>query len=123
MATAEKISSVQEWVDLPQISLPSVGSAKERGSVYKVFKVGLLGVSRADCERMNLSVTPSHGDKCVLPTAVIEFARKRQLCRLPLELAPWTFECVAMANAGRNPFPSDVKFGVLEGRPYAEFAL
>jgi hypothetical protein len=80
------------------------------------MKVGFLGVSEADCRKVRIEAKPIVGNKCVLPTSLVEQYGARQLVRLSLDLAPWVIECVALANAGRNPFPSQVEFGELDGR-------
>lgn len=82
--------------------------------------IGLITRRRRQFGKRELGIRPGPGSKYVLPTAVVEFAGEFQLCRLPLELAPWAFDCVALANGLANPFPSEVEFGVLNGRVYAQ---
>lgn len=120
MEPKDKIESVDEWLNLPEPSFPSLMNNKENGTVYTVQKVGFLAVPETDCRKNNICAQSGPGGKSLLPTAVVEFAGQQQLCRLPLELTSWVFDCVAMAHSGMNSFPSKVEFGVLDGRTYAE---
>ena len=86
-----------------------------------VVKVGFLAVSPADCAAARVSAPALAGDKCILPTAVIELDQRPQLHRLPVGLANWVIDCVALARAGKNQFPAQVEFGELRGAPYADF--
>jgi hypothetical protein len=123
MPPPEKVSSVEEWLGLPELAVTSLATDEETGSIVTVIKVGFLGVSEADCRKVRIEAKPVVGNKCVLPTSLVEQYGTRQLVRLSLDLAPWAIECVALANAGRNPFPSQVEFGELDGRMFAEFVL
>jgi hypothetical protein len=114
------IQSVAGWLALPEIALPALVGAGEKGSVVMVFKVGFLAVSEVECAKADIRANRGPAGKCLLPTATVNFASVRQLCRLPIALSEWTYGCVNMAMSGRNPFPSDVEFGVLNGRTYAE---
>lgn len=120
METVEKITSAQEWASLPEVSLPTIANDKDTGSIYTIFKVGFLAVSLAECNKIGLSSTTEFGGKCVLATAVVDFAGQRQLCRLPIALTDWAIDCVALANSGKNLFPSKVEFGLLDGQTYAQ---
>lgn len=120
MEMKKKVLSVEEWLNLPEPTFPSLKMDKEEGSIYTVLKVGFLAVAEADCTRNGLKAQVGPGGKCLLPTTVVEFAGTPQLCRLPVELTSWAFNCVAMANRGMNPFPSKVELGVRDGRTYVE---
>ena len=114
------IESVEGWLALPEISLPTLRSPDEKGSVVNVFKVGFLAVNDGDCAKAGIRAKKGPAGKSLLPTATVSFAGERQLCRLPVALSEWTFGCVSTAMSGHNPFPSEVEFGVLDGRTYAE---
>lgn len=120
METSQKISSVSDWVKLPEISIPRLESDKETGTVLVVKKVGFLAVSQDDCIKAGAPANRIAGNKCILPTAVVELDGRVKLWRLPVEFAGWVFDCVALANAERNQFPSKVEFGELNGRVYAQ---
>jgi hypothetical protein len=113
------VTSIAEWLALPEPTLPVIKSAKEKGSVYHLYKVGFFLVPEDQ-----LSQTPAKaqmfGGKKILPTGVIDFEGKKVLCRLPLELSEWVSFCVSAAHGGQNVFPCDVEFGRLDGRAYAE---
>lgn len=113
------VSSIAEWLVLPELTLPSIKNPAEKGSIYHLHKIGFFIVPYEQ-----LSKAPDKaemlGDNKVLPTAVIDFEGKKMLCRLPLELSEWVSTSVSMAHVGHNIFPCDVEFGRLEGRVYAE---
>lgn len=116
----DRVSSIEEWVRLPEISVPLVQSERDTGSVVTVAKVGFLAVNSADCQKAGIAADASLG-KCILPTVVVGAGSQRQLYRLTVELGVWAFECVALAQEGRLRFPCEVEFGRLDGRAYAEF--
>jgi hypothetical protein len=112
--------SAEEWLKLPEISVPTLRSDSESGSILTVVKVGFLAVSESDCKRLNVVAPSGLGGKCILPTAVISANGTAELHRIPVELGPWVFDSVALAQAGRMLFPSTVEFGKLNGRVYAQ---
>lgn len=114
------IESVEGWLALPEIFLPTLKSPNEKGSTVTVFKVGFLAVNEGDCVKAGIRAQKGAAGKCLLPTATVNFAEDRQLCRLPVALSEWTFSCVTLAMNGYRPFPSEVEFGLLDGRAYAE---
>jgi hypothetical protein len=116
----DKVESIAEWQALPLPALPSLKNAGEKGIVYRVFKVGFLAVDLEDCEQSGVKCQMSQTDKGLLPTAVLEFAGEKQLCRMPLELTHWAVTAVQMAGSGVTVFPTEVEFGILNGRTYAE---
>jgi hypothetical protein len=123
MKSAKHVNSIAEWLKLPEIFVPTLRNKDESGSVLAIVKVGFLAVSEAECYKMGVAAERGPGGKCVLPTAIITTDGTSQLYRLPVELARWAFDSVALAHAGRNVFPSNVEFGKLSGRVYAEHVL
>ncbi len=111
--------SAEEWLQLPEVQLPVVSSTASDGTVYEVRKVGFLGVPKASCPSA-LHGAQQVADKILLPTVTAVVDGSDLLCRLPLDLSPWTRHCVEAAHAGMNPFPATVEFGRLAGRAYAE---
>ncbi len=120
MADKTVVSSLDEWLNLPEPVLPVLKSEREKGTIYTVHKVGFFAVSRDECRKRNVQAVSAPDGKCILPTALLEFAGEKTLCRLPIDLAPWGEHSVAMAHSGMNPFPCGVEFGRLQGRAYAE---
>ncbi|VAX33355.1 hypothetical protein MNBD_NITROSPIRAE02-1635 [hydrothermal vent metagenome] len=114
------ITNLNGWLNLPNIEMPSLKSEKEKGSVFHVKKVGFVLVDKNECKRKGLNAQQAPGGKCALPTAVVLFGNKYELCSLPLELSEWVQQCVGMAHSGMNAFPTQVEFGVLNNRIYAE---
>jgi hypothetical protein len=113
------VSTIKEWLELPEPSFPLVNSASEEGSVYFVHKVGFLKLPYVGSE----GVGRSQGLEVlqdVLPTAELNFGLERVLCKLPSELNGWVTLCVDMAINGKNVFPTEVEFGILNGKKYAE---
>jgi hypothetical protein len=114
------IRSPEEWEALPEIMCPVIEGAR-KGSIYTVHAVGFLAMPVTGCKEVDLSGVLVEGEKCLLPTATIEFAEERQLCKLPLQLSDWALQAVALARQlGRSPFPLQVEFGILNGSHYAE---
>jgi hypothetical protein len=116
----ERVSSVEEWLKLPEVSVPSLDTDREAGLVLKIAKVGFLSVEQSDCKAAGIDAE-GPGGKRILPTATVETGTERGLHRLPTELGEWAFNCVALAGARKSLFPCDVEFGRLHGRVYAEF--
>ncbi len=114
------ITDLNGWLNLPNIEMPSLKSEKEKGSVFRVKKLGFVLVDKNECKRKGLNARQASGGKCALPTAVVLFGDKYELCSLPLELSEWVQQCVGMAHSGMNAFPTQVEFGVLNNRIYAE---
>jgi hypothetical protein len=114
------IESAVDWLALAEITFPPLKSELDNGTTFTVYKVGFLAVREQDCQELGIHAERGPAGKCVLPTSVIDFAGERKLCRLPVELSPWAFNCVAMAHEGLLKFPATVEFGLLDGRKYAE---
>jgi hypothetical protein len=113
------VTSFEDWLKLPEVAIPKIASSAGSGSVYRVHKVGFLLAKLDPCPPEYQSAEQAAG-KRLLPTAVVDFDGAEQLCKLPIELSAWTKFCVGAAHAGDNPFPSEVEFGRLDGRVYAE---
>jgi len=113
------ITDVEGWLNLPNIEMPSLSSEKETGSFFEVKKVGFVLVDKNECKAKGLNAPEAPGGKSALPTAVVSFSGKYELCSLPLELSEWVQQCVGMAHAGMNSFPTKVEFGILNNRAYA----
>jgi hypothetical protein len=117
---AAPVKTYLEWNALPEILFPALKSDRGEGSTYAVRKVGWLIADRQDCTGLKIPPEAMAAGKVTLPTAVVEFDGKPQLCKLPIELGSWAFDQVALAHSGNNLFPAKVEFGVLDGRHYAE---
>lgn len=115
-----KVTSAAEWMALPEIDVPIIGSTAETGSVFMVHKVGFLLADVADCQDAKIDGPLVEMGKGVLPTATVDQDNQRNLYRLPLALGEWVFSCVAMAQRGVRPFPCNVEFGSIDGHMYAE---
>lgn len=120
MDAKEYVSSPEEWLNLTELSLPTLINDKDKGTIYQVFKAGFVFASPDDCAKQGIKPQRKEGGKYVLPTIVVEIDGQRQLCRLPFGLSSWAFDSVALAQSGMNPFPSQVEFGTLKGRTFAE---
>jgi hypothetical protein len=121
MTTArEHIESAAEWIQLPELVVPTISAPTVQGSVYTVHKVGFVVATNDELRRLELSSPVAMGGRPILPTAVVQFADERQLCRLPTELVAWARDAVANAQSGLLRFPMQVEFGRLKGRVYAE---
>jgi hypothetical protein len=59
----------------------------------------------------------------ILPSVVVDQERSRRRLRLPLQLSAWALDVAALGLAGHFTFPTDIEFGILDGRAYAEFVM
>jgi len=123
MSAVTHVLSISDWLALPEVRVPTLQDDTETGLVMMVVKVGFLLATEAECEAAHISAEPGPNGKFVLPTAMIQDTELLRLHRLPIRLAPWVFDSVAVAHAGRNLFPSNVEFGELSGEIYAEHVL
>lgn len=121
MARRLTVTSIAEWCGLPEISLPEITNEGTPGLVLEVQKIGFLCAPRPDCHALGIQVPAGSGEQCFLPTAVVRTDQgTEELWRLPLELASWAHDCVALAGSGIKLLPSKIEFGVLRGRAYAQ---
>lgn len=81
------------------LEIPSLSSPSENGKVYEVLSVGVMSGTPF--------TTVKIGD---LPVAF----------RLPPDLVGWCQQSMGMAMQGVKLFPTEVEFGHLNGRYYAE---
>jgi hypothetical protein len=72
MSAKEYVRSLEEWLGLTELSLPTLKSDTDKGMVRKVFKVGFVLVSSDDCANKGIQAHRGPGGKCLLPTAVVE---------------------------------------------------
>jgi hypothetical protein len=117
------VTSVAEWRALPAVVPAVVKNAESQGLVLEVEKIGFLRVPLVLCDELGLTAADTVGSgECPLPTALVRTeSGDRTLHRLPLELASWAFDSVALAHAtGIRWLPSRIEFGVLDGRCYAQ---
>jgi len=122
MSTKTHVTTLTEWLSLPEISVPTDAQSKGKGAVYRVLKVGFFAAAPMECEKNNLSVESNLAGKCFLPTAYIRLKDgSEKLHRLPVSLQDWATDLVAHVHAGHgNPLPCDIEFGLKEDRVYAE---
>lgn len=97
------VKTYEEYKNLKQLPIPVTKNSKEKGSILSVLKVGFFN---------------NEGE--LLPTVTIKNSEREELLRLPIELQAWAVNCVSLAQTGMKVFPSNVEFGILDGRYYAE---
>jgi len=116
------VTTLPEWLALPELPIPTERQSKGKGAVYRVLKVGFYAASPAECEKKNLAAEPNETGKCFLPTTLIqETDGSQRLYRLPVSLHEWATMNVALVHNGLpNPFPTDVEFCLKDDRIYAE---
>ena len=114
-----KLLTVKEWQALPELEFKTITDPhKQKGSVYRVLKVGAFNVQAYDklgMKRLDATI-PEIG----LPLAHVDENGQTKMYRLPLDLAEWVETAISLAMSGMNAFPSNVEFGIVEGRHYAE---
>ncbi|MEW6236046.1 MAG: hypothetical protein AB1656_11715 [Candidatus Omnitrophota bacterium] len=109
-------TSAEEWLELPEISVPPVDS-----KIYHVLKVGFALTSKQECYKLSIPAIEKEIGRCILPTCLIKnIDGKQVLHRCPLSLTEWAISTVALAQAGMNPLPCDIEFGIMGDRVYAE---
>lgn len=124
MANEFVVTSIEQYLALPELSMPAVPNEKAAGKNYRVHKAGFYAATEEECRRHDLDadLTPEAG-KYLLPTIVVsDDGGQKSFHRLPFSLAPWVIDAVALAHAGANPFPGTVEFGILKDRHYAQIA-
>ena len=116
------VTSLAEWLVLPELFIPTDAQSNGKGAVYRVLKVGFFAATPAECEKKNLTAEPNPSGKCFLPTAFIqEKSGTQQLYRLPISLQEWATTLVALVHDGHpNPLPCEIEFGLKDDRIYAE---
>lgn len=118
-----QVTTLAEWIALPDISVPTDSRSGGKGARYMVLKVGLFLADPNDCEKNNLSADSNNPTgKCMLPTAFIqEKDGSQKLYKLPISLQDWAIDLVALVHSGfKKPFPCNVEFGLKDDRIYAE---
>lgn len=114
--------SAKEWRLLPELPMKAIADEGEKGSVYRVLKAGFYSARYAELD--DAGVNRPDGDGVLpLPTVTVEEEGGPRLYRLPDKLNGWAYDNVAIGVSGVRLFPCDVEFGVLHGRPYAEFVV
>lgn len=114
--------SAAEWVALLRLPMPVIADARERASVYLVLRVAVVTAAAADVRRAGIT-SDERGDAVPLPTVTVRSDTRERLYRLPIELNGWALNCVALAIDDQLRFPCEVEFGVINGRPFAEFVI
>lgn len=114
------VKSIREWQALPALALPTLASTREQGAVFNVRKVGFLLVNAADCRSAGIPTSETFQGRCFLGTVVVDIEGQSVLHRLPLSLADWAINEIALAKQGFRKYPSKVEFGCIENRTYAE---
>ena len=114
--------SAKEWRALPELPMKAIADEGETGSVYRVVKTGFYPARYAELD--DAGVERPEGDGMLpLPTVTVQEKDGPRLYRLPHKLNGSAHDNVALALSGTRVFPCDVEFGVLRGRPYAEFLV
>lgn len=114
------VKSIQEWQALPALALPTLVSTREQGAVFNVRKVGFLLVNAADCHSAGIPAIGTFQDRCFLGSVVVDIEGQPVLRRLPLTLADWAVNEIALAKQGFRKYPSKVEFGCIDNRTYAQ---
>src|SRR5713226_2827076 len=116
------VTTLAEWLALPELFVPTDAQSKGKGAVYRVLKVGFFAAAPEECDKTNLSAERNPSGKCFLPTAFIQQeSGSQRLYRLPISLHEWATTLVALVHDGHtNPLPCDIEFCLKEDRIYAE---
>lgn len=119
-----QIKNTQDWLSLPLMRIPTVKSIEEKGVVHNVQKVGYFVADLEECHNAGIIDNTEQNGDIPLPTIVIKEANDEpRQYRLPVELNNWVYDLIEAARfENKSPFPSDVEFGSVKGRFYAEMA-
>lgn len=122
MAENFVVTSIEEYLALPELPIPAVADERQAGRTVRVHKVGFYGALEPEVRRHKLDADfVKDAGRYLLPTTVADDDNgQKRFYRLPLSLSSWAFDAVAAAHALGNPFPCQVEFGILNDRHYAE---
>ncbi|AQY42578.1 hypothetical protein P4V72_30775 [Bacillus thuringiensis] len=101
----------------PLLNIPMIINEKD-GQIYDVFSVGfhsnnavaMITTDGFATTRVNTPIVRLKNNDGIIQTY-----------RLPLELEYWVLSCMRSASAGKNPFPCNVIFGIINTKFYVEF--
>ncbi|AND11300.1 hypothetical protein P4159_00450 [Bacillus thuringiensis] len=100
----------------PFLNIPMIIN-EEDGMIYEVFSAGF---------HVNDAVAMITTDDFVttrVNTPIVKVKNSGgiiQTYRLPLELEYWVISCMHSASAGKNPFPCEVSFGIIDNKFHVE---
>ena len=84
---------------------------------YDISKQPWIEFKDGSCRHFVLSVG---FDKNKIPLITVQKEKNIECLRIPTELSDWACTVVGMANLGMNLFPSEVLFGIKDGKYYAD---
>jgi hypothetical protein len=84
----------------PVLEIPVITNGNENGRCYKVLSIGMVRTGIA--------------------MITIQIDKNAVAYRLPVELTEWAQTAIGMAMSGIKPLPTNIEFGVLRDRYYAE---
>ncbi len=112
------VVSIVEWEALTELPISSLIFDHEKGSIYTVVKLGFLLAKNAIDYNEKI-----HKQYDYLPTITVSLSGRNQMFRLPISLSVWAFDQIALVRSGEIKFPTEIEFGILNGRMYAEYVL
>jgi hypothetical protein len=115
-------TTAKEWRALPELPLKQISNERETGNLYSVIRVGIYPARFQEVREIGIE-TPTTDGMMPLPTITVDLDGKPSIFRLPVELNSWAYDQVALAQSGVKLFPCRVEFGIIRGRPYAEFVI
>lgn len=118
--TIEKVTSAEQWNNLPGPELPELQSAEESGAAYEVTQLGYYPAAREECMALGIKADQPQGVAYALPIAHMKLGQEIVLCKLPIELTSWVLRAILITQRGANPLPATIEFGKLDGRVFAD---
>ena len=115
-----QVTSLREWRALPELVIPALARPTDTGTTCRVLKVGFYLARSSEVTEDEKGAPRLPGGRVLLPTIVVEHGSVSLLSRLPIALAAWAQDAVALAREYGNPFPADVEFFLYEGRYRAD---
>src|SRR5262249_8053560 len=110
-----KLLTVKEWQSLPELEFKTISDPyKQKGRVYRVLKVGAFNVQAYD--ELGMKRIDGKIPEIGLPVAHVDEGGQTKLYQLPLDLGEWVETAIGFARLGKNVFPTEVEFGIIDGR-------
>lgn len=123
------ITTLKDYFSTLSFKLPIYPITENEGIYYnqrgaKCYldwtKHNFLEISNAESEKIYNVLSVGFFGNMKQPNVTIENNNQIECYLLPLELLNWAISCVSLSNMGSNLFPSQVRFGVINNKYYAE---
>ncbi len=115
------LRSGKEWMNLPELPTPILASSNDNGAVFVVENISFYITTPSECNQLGLTAERLTDGRFALPIVCVKQDNASTYFRTPLELTGWIFQAIDLFRDSAGSLPSQIEFGVLGGRTYAEF--